>query len=214
VRGLKSNQFRNYQLEPSQIVGLIDNGTKNTSDTVENMNVLYDKKLKKIGIYVNEKWDTYLLDNAVIKVMEYYKEILLDEYELYTIRKIYSYDTINKSYFEGNLGILYNFLAHFDLQPHVIEAELSDIDIIGRELRENNPMYLFDHYTAECVRITKTLKKGQKNEMRKNILDKILTNSSHSVDDLNKTILGIIKVDDEFKNKILFCDETKSIVAS
>jgi len=116
---------------------------------------------------------------------------------MYTIRKIYNYETHNTAYFQQNLTSLYNFIAHFDLNPY---AEVSDKDAIGRELKENNPNYLQEYYSSTFNQIKKTVKKSQKTEMRRMVLDKI---SLNNIDELNRTIFDIIKVDDDFKNKIL-----------
>lgn len=204
VKKLDGDIFKSFQIEQADILGLIDDITRVQPDATETMNILFDKKLNSIRMYFNHKWNIFWLDVGVIELMKIIKESYLDSYETYLIRKIYHYDTLASAQqcYESFLEDYYRFIINFDLPPYICECGLTDKEIIGRELKETNPTFLDTHYAQVYGKLKKEAKRGQKLEIRKHIVNIIKRNTIQNIDELNRDIFAVIKMDEEFKTHI------------
>jgi hypothetical protein len=201
VKKLDADVYRNFQIEQGDIINLIDDITRVKPDSTEKMNIVFDKKLNSIRMYINKKWEIFWLDVGVIELMKIVKESYLDNYETYLIRKIYDYKTLPSAQmcYENYLEEYYRFIINFDLLPYVSECSLSDQDLIGRELKEDNPNYLEGHYTQIYGKLKKETKRVEKMEIRKHIINIIKRNTIQNIDELNRNIFDVIKMDEDFK---------------
>ena len=204
VKKLDADVYRNFQIEQSDIIGMIDDLTRVKSDETEKMNIVFDKKLNSIRMYINKKWEIFWLDVGVIELIKIIKESYLDSYETYLMRKIYDYSTLASSQmcYENYLQDYYRFIINFDQLPYICECSLSDKDIIGRELKETNSHYLEDHYHQIYAQLKKEAKRGQKLEIRKHIINIIKRNTIQNIDELNRNIFEVIKMDEDFKKNL------------
>lgn len=202
----KMDSYCNYQIDQTTILGMIDDISRVKPEETEKMNILFDKKLNSVRMFINHKWQTYWLDAGVIELMKIIKESYLDTYETYLIGKIYDYDIMssnNDGHYINYLHEYYRFIINFNLLPYVCECDLTDKELIGRELDEHNPNYLERRFRREYNDLKKTVKKTEIMEMRKHVVNILKRNSIQNTDQLNRDIFGIMQMDDEFKQKIL-----------
>jgi len=84
----------------------------------------------------------------------------------------------------------YRFLAAVDVYPYIKHADEFDEAIQ-------------DQYNEMYAKIRDALTLGGKNKVVNEIIDIIIRNSKRNVSDLNKKIVNLFKMEEEFKNSIM-----------
>jgi hypothetical protein len=200
---LENNKYNEgYLLQLEDIYKVIDDVTCR-SDDLENMNILYDKDSKRFRIYSCGKWESFMESFGIKTIIRLLKSYFLDNYEKYLLCNLYGfeYTKLNRVKLKEYLDIYYHFLASMELDP--IIATSLDEDIFGRLVKENEPNYMVNRLVDEFIKIKKSVKKSEINGTNKKILNLLKDNHSHNLKNLNKSILEILKVDEEFSNLLM-----------
>lgn len=203
---IKSGYYNFHQIETSDILTLVDNITLVKIDETEKMNILFDKKLKIIRLFMHKKWDVHSVDKGIIELIRIIKEQYLDSYELYLIKKIYDYDVIIKNdekRYETFFFDYLQFLAKIDLPPYICELGESDMDLVGRRAHDKNTHYIIDHYGQVFENFKKEIKKTQITELKSELLNIIKRNTIQNLATLDKELMTTIRIDEEFRNRLL-----------
>jgi hypothetical protein len=108
---------------------------------------------------------------------------------------------LNRVKLKEHLDIYYRFLASMEMDPLI--ATLVDEEIFGRLIKENEPNYMVNRLVDEFISIKKTVKKSEMNGVTKKILSILKDSHSHNLESLNRSILEILKVDQEFSNLLM-----------
>ena len=189
------------RMQEKDFYDIVDNMTtfKNISE-LQDMNIVYDIETKKLKLYEGSNiWLEEMIEFGIIKLIDIIHENYLFTYEMYLIRKIYGEGVNNlreKSEYRKALENYYKFIGIFDVKPYCLEktnGEILGITDLSYSIEESCQSIYDKIAVPKCeMRNTKKL-----------LIDLIKTNSKNSIKELNKIILDTIKVDKEFKEKIL-----------
>ena len=208
VRRMERNGFKyGFVLQAQDLMGVIDemSSIKRDDATFEDLNLMFNPKYQKLMIYDNGDWDEHLIDNGISRIIVLVKEYFLDTYEIFLIRRIREALTALE-----HLTDYYKFIACFRAQPYIkgqpdnkilynsddprFEAESAFHDISAHSI--------VDHFYPKYQEISDGLSRGEISEMKRKVLEIIKRNSSRNIDEFNKRIVDLIRMDDGFKATI------------
>jgi hypothetical protein len=208
VKRLERNGYKHgFFLEAKDLMNLIDEVSSIHRDdaTFEDMNLIFNNKYQKLQIYSDGIWDEYLVDNGLTRIIEIVKAHYLDTYEIYLIRRIK-----DGSMTTEHLKDYYKFIACFRTKP-VIKG-LSDNKIL---YNARDPAYdqepafhdiaahsLSDRFYPMYQQINDDLRRGEIADMKRKVIDIIKRNSTRNIDEFNKKIVDLIRMDDGFKSRL------------
>jgi hypothetical protein len=203
LKKLEQDKYPNgYYLNEDGLLKLIDNVTKIDKDNIEKMNVLFDKTVRRLKLYSCGDWDSYLEDIGCKEVVKLVKSYFLDTYENYLIRNLHCDDTSqNRVKLREHLEIYYRFISIFELDPAI--TNLTDEEILGHVLIEDNEFYLANTYSKLFYDQKKEVKIGDKNKCKRKIANIIKENTQHNLSQLNRTILELLRADSDFKQQLV-----------
>jgi hypothetical protein len=90
-----------------------------------------------------------------------------------------------------------------DVNLDPLIATSTDEEIFSRVIKENEPSYMVNCLVDEFVKMKKGLKTSEMAGTSKKILNLLKDNHSHNLESLNRSILEILKVDEEFSNLLM-----------
>ena len=208
VRRMERNGFKyGFVLQAQDLMGVIDemSSIKRDDATFEDLNLMFNPKYQKLMIYDNGDWDEHLIDNGISRIIVLVKEYFLDTYEIFLIRRIREALTALE-----HLTDYYKFIACFRVQPYIkgqpdnkilynsddprFEAASAFHDISAHSI--------VDHFYPKYQEISDGLSRGEISEMKRKVLEIIKRNSSRNIDEFNKRIVDLIRMDDGFKSTI------------
>lgn len=201
-----------------------------TNAHVKNMNIIFNKKDKKISIYTT-KWKTYLPDMAVKMILTSIQENYFDTYECYLIRKLHDNDINDRLLARVPLEELlieyYTFIAYFDLTPFIKEKTNTDIlnatfgesddtkssgsndepadedEEDEEDHDEEEDMTISDKYTPKFEKARQSITKTERRRIQKAVLTIIKNNCEASLGHLNQKVLDLFRMDETFKAQIM-----------
>jgi hypothetical protein len=204
TRRLANNLYKTpYNLTEDGIIELINAITIIDPDQIDRLNLLFDKKLNRLKIYKEEEWKTLMVEMGIRDLVSLFKSYFLDTYELYLIKNLHSEGSVfpNRYPFQEHIDIYYRFIATFDLTPAI--SNTSDHDLLGHRLVDGNDYYLEETYTKKYGDIKSNLKNSEKAGLKKKILNVVKENSIHNLNELNKQISEILKINGSFRHQLL-----------
>lgn len=157
------------------------------------INLIFDKKLNRLNMYRSDKWDDFLIDVGVQELIRIVKSTYLDICEAYLIKKMTlpAYNAFDKNNYRLLINEYYQFIAFFDLPPTVYQK--TDDEIIG-----DNEYSLEDTYMVTYNEIKNKTNKVDRRSMKVKVADIIKRNTLHNIDELNKNIISMIRMDENF----------------
>ena len=203
INNLKENNFKRgtYDIDEDRQLELISDISKIKTGDVENMNIFYDEKTKELNIH-NGCWDSYLVDRGLKELIYMLQNNLLNHYEQYLMKQYYVFEKNErtKQKIREDIERHYKFIGCFELEPFVKGKD--DCDILGDEHGDFGVYKLEEKYTALYTSIVDDMKRYEINKMKKNILDILKSNTKKNIKDLNKKIVELMNIDEEFKKTI------------
>jgi len=214
---LTHDTFREpLELSQSQLMEIVDNLTKAIRGSqrtcfLEDFNFIYDSKRKRINIY-SGRWEEYLVVNGIEYLILNIKDYYLEAYEIYLMRNLCKsgIDISKVNRFTKCLEDYYHFLSCFEIKPYCkgkydnqilynkederFDQEPDELDRDGYIISERFSKMYNDIYGA----ITNTERKSKQKEL----LDIIKSNSKNNLEELDKNIIDLVKVDADFKEGI------------
>lgn len=179
ITRLENRSFKDYFLEHHNLIDVIDHVTQ--SDSLDNLNIIHDTVCDKLKIYNGAKWDSLLFDQGACELIRCIQSAYLDVYETYLIERYISTPSLR---IKDMLTTYYKFISSFDLEPS-----------INDETEEE----LYDLYKS----IESNIKMSEVKRVKKEVHDIIKNNNRKSVIDLNKAVMELMQVDEDFKNKVI-----------
>jgi hypothetical protein len=198
IKRLEGNRYKyGMHLKENDILDIVDNISK-VSDNFEDFNVLYDADMNKVKLY-SRSWSPLLVDAGVKKLIEIIQDSYLYAYEMYLLRKIHDGKIINE--FERNkykisLEEYYKFMNIFDIDPYCVDK--TDDDIISNGSED----YTIQDKVHKLYNEMK-ISKSESNKLKKTVTDIIKNNSKYNIKELNKKVLNLIDINEEFKTELL-----------
>lgn len=196
VYKLENDKFKyGYELDRDALMNIMDEISQVSLENIEDMNIIYDDGGKRLKLYDGE-WRSLRCKCAIKELLNAVKAVYLDKYELYLIKKI---KNITKSSFDyqklqEQLTEYYRFIACNDVYPCV--KETSDLEEDVKEEYYNKYRKIYDGVTN-----------GEKMRTNKEVSDIVTRNAKQNLNDLNKKLANLFKMDEEFKRAIMDMDE-------
>ena len=203
VNRLENNLFKyGYDIDQNRLFDIIDEISKIKKGEFKQLNIVYDEKMKELNLYKSGSWEVYLVDIGIKEVMSILKDQFLDYYEKYIVKNIYVFETseIKKGKLKNDLIEHYKVLACFDLLPYI--KDKNNEELVGKEYHNTNEYSIEEKWLNEYNNIVNTIKQVEINKMKKNIENILKNNSKRSVKDLNKQIINLLNIDEDFKKEL------------
>ena len=174
-----------------------------TNTRLNDLNIYYDNKLKKINIYQESGWGTLQEDSGVARVVELLKSYYLNDYEFYLVKNINwcKSQVSGRVLMNDHLKILYHFFSIFLLSPFI--SSLRDRDILGYQIRDECEYVLRDKYLAIYRDEKEQIKDSERHQVKNKILKIIKTNSLQNITELNTAVMEILRCDVDYRNSFL-----------
>jgi len=179
---------------------------------IQDINFIYDWKHQRIHVY-GSKWKEYLIQQGLTYLVETIASYYLEAYEIYLIRKLIDTNIPirNHQKYITCIEQYYLFLASFDVLPYV-EGKSDNKIIYNREDTEFDDVPLetefeayriVDKYTQLYHKTKSNMTIAQKRRIQADVADILKSNTRQNIAELDKNIIGVINIDNEFKNKLL-----------
>lgn len=185
------------KVDQKDIMSIID--TLTSFKSIQSMNVVYENVPDKLKIFSGGEWKPYMFDAGVDVIISTLQTTYLDHYELYLITKYHiSRDIYERQCIKEFIQEYYKFIACFELNPKV--QNVTDGEILQTKQRSYD---LSEQFYPLFMRIRDDLKHTAATSLRRNVVKLIRTNHQASVLEINKKIMELIQMDEDFKNDIL-----------
>lgn len=207
---LESNKYKGtFTLDQSNFLEIIDEISK-LGNTLENFNVYYDQKLKKLHVHDNGEWTETFIEIGIQKIiLSVLKDYYLDSYECYLHRLLHGTceSKIPPQDIEKYLIEYYKFIGSMDLDPYIKgmsnnkilynrDDERFDTDY---ESHDYDAFSICDKYLKVFISTRDNTTKSEINKIKRQVVDVIKGNSTNNMKELNKKITELFVVDEAFK---------------
>jgi hypothetical protein len=198
---LSKDKYKDYQLEYNDFKEIIDKIT--TITDVPKLNIIYDNVLDKLQIFHCGEWVSFLMDSGIKDIIEKIQGCYLNAYECFLIRRIYSNNTsyVIKQQYKESLKEYYRFLACFDIDPFIKDKD--DSEILDDDSIDCSDYNIQEEWYAKYKNIDEVIMKSDINRTKKEINNIIKNNTKASILELNKKVMEIMQMDEEFKTQII-----------
>lgn len=205
VRRLDLGKAKHFQMDKNSFLSVID--TITTIQDIDKLNIIYDEVPNKIKVFTCGEWRSSLLDAGVQEMIFKIKGCYLDFYECYLLRKYYdpALGQQQRSHIKELIEDYYKFISCFDILPFA--KDKNDNEIL---YRADDPRHHQEHeFTIEeqwypCYkRIKAALMMSEVKSVKKEVADIVKKNTRSNVIELNKKMMEVIQMDEEFKDTIL-----------
>lgn len=203
-----------YTLSQDDIYDIIDEISKVTDNNIADMNLLYDSKLNKLLVYESGDWKEMFVTSGMKSIIRIIQDYYWHTYEKYLIRKIKNRNNIPFSQRNDLKELLfeyYKFIACLDIDPFVKDKNNNQIlyssdddrywmDVPYTDIDQHS---YTDEFMKDYTRIKNELKRYEIDSVKKQVLELIKTNSKKNICELNKSVISLFNVDEEFKNDLI-----------
>lgn len=210
VKRLENDKYKyGFHLKKTDLFEIIDEVTTACNvSTLEEFNILYDKKINRVKLYEQGTWQDLLVTSGLTRMMFIIKSYFLDAYECYLLRKLYSAEV---SYRQKNeiielLEEYFGFICSFDLEPYMKDRPDTEIlyNVEDDRYSETCSDYsLSEKYYKVFKHICEKITKSEINAVKKEVLDILKRNTIKNIEELNKNMMSIFKVDQDFKEAFM-----------
>ena len=199
-------------LDSNNILEVIDQVSSLANEHCENMNIIYEKKFNKLKLYDMGRWNDHLLFAGITTLLTIIQDNFFNVYECFLIRKI-ELSTLcyqDKFAIKEKLMEYYKFIGCFNIDPYVKNKNESEI-IYNQDDKRCDPFIdptddntaLNQKYLALFTKVCDETKAGELNRIKTTVVDIITKNCLKNVDELNKKVVALFNMDDEFKQTIM-----------
>jgi hypothetical protein len=201
--GWKEDRRGQMWLSPDDIMEVIDDVTCISDDRLEDMNIIYDSKYDKLKLYDSGGWRNMLVKTGCKMVLQYVQECMLDAYESYLAKRMHAADAApqQKQQYREALTSYYKFLACFDIEPYA--KDRSDEDIIEGAGDESSSHAVSDELMELYRSTAAALVSSEQAAMRKEVIGVFKRNGKRNIDDLNRKLAQLFKMDEEFRTRVM-----------
>jgi len=210
ARRFQQNMFRgNVDYRENHFMDMISEVT--AAKEIENFSILYDKDNDRVHFSTGGgEWETKMKKTGICYIVETIVSYCLEYYEIYLCRKVVSAKSDRPSLLES-LESYYRFISTFNIEPYVKGKQ--DAQILYDENDENYDQgasrgdieahRLVDEYMALYMKAKNELSDTQRRATIKEVLEILKSNTKTNIRELNKRIMDIIRIDDDFRNIII-----------
>lgn len=205
VRRLDHGKMKHFEMDRNTLLAVID--TITTIQDIDKLNIIYDEVPNKIKVFTCGEWRSSLLDAGIQEMVAKIKGCYLDFYECYLLRKFYDVGSApqTKAHIKELIEDYYRFIGCFDILPYV--KGKCDNEVL---YRADDPRYhargdydIEEHWYPCYKRIKAVLMMSEVKNVKKEVADIVKKNTKANVIELNRKMMEVIQMDEEFKNDIL-----------
>ena len=183
-----------YVMDESNLLDCVNKSTQIVGD-ISKFCIYYDKKINKIKINLGGQWESFIEDQGVVEIIKFIKSYFFNDYEVYLIKNLHDPTSkVNRPLLKEHLEIYYRFIAMFDLKPYIYD--LNDEDILGHRLSDSTNIKLKLMYERVYNDKNNAVKTSDKDKIKNKLLKIIKGNTVQNIEELNKIIIDILKIDD------------------
>lgn len=204
IKKLEDRSYKyGFQLGHTDFLEVVDKSVQlGSTIDLRGLNLLYINELNKIAIYHDDEWTHYLFDSGLNKIITIIRNYYLESYEKYILYKIFvdkEATAIECNTYKNQLNEYFQFLACFDIFPS--SKDQDNLFLPGFSHNDNFYLSKFtiDRYNEQL----ETLKKSDKNKIRKTVGDIIKAHNGANVKLLNKYIINLAVNNEAFKTHLL-----------
>jgi len=203
VERFQSDSFKGpVRYEKDHFMNMIHEVTRSKNKDMDDFCVFYNRDDDRIYFAAGEgKWDDYMSDPGIRYLVDTLVSYNLEEYEAYLIRKLESRVALGE--FRSSLEDYYAFIAVFGIEPWV--RNKMDAELLESDSYDGNEIAC--RYSALYGRVKDALTDAQRKTTARSVVDVIKTTSKTNIRELNKRIMGILNIDDGFKQAMLQLEE-------
>ena len=205
VQRLDKGKLKHFSMDKNSFLSVID--TITTIQDIDKLNIIYDEVPNKIKVFSCGEWRSSLLDAGVQEMILKIKGCYLDFYECYLLRKYYNEDLSHpqKCNVKELIEEYYRFVACFDILPYVKDKNDNEVLYRSDDPRhhQGNEFTIEEHWYPCYKRIKAALMMSEVKNVKKEVVDIVKKNSKANVIELNKKMMEVLQMDEEFKNNIL-----------
>lgn len=195
------NKRYDMQIRRDDIFEIIDEVSSLNNGRIQDFNILYDKKYDKLRMYDSGAWKEFLLHNGCKALLLHLQDGIFDAYECYLIKKFKASKPYDQAKIRQLLEDYYKTLGCFDVPPYV--KDRSDLTIMEDESKYDDDTYEIQEEFLEIYEeVSNKLTKNEINKVRKDVVKILSRNSRKNIDDLNKKVLELFKIEEGFKKII------------
>jgi hypothetical protein len=213
IRHKLENDQGHHFYNVDEMLEVVDSTTRMSDNSVELMNVLYDADMNKLVLYDSGHWREMFFGSGAKEVIKNIQDYFWNAYECYVIRKLESPDVsfADKNDMRVYLHDYYKLLASMNVEPYVQGKSNNKImyspddDRYDREYNyyDMDAFTLSDKYNKEYNKISESLSMKQREKTRNEVYDLIKRNSKRNIAELNKLVMSLLNVNEEYKKIVL-----------
>ena len=210
---LDEDKFKyGYQLKTENFMEIVDNISSTLDNKIEYFNIVYDGKINKLKLYERGTWKHFLIEQGVKQILNITKDYFLDSYECFLMRKIKKHQIsvfdVQKS--KELLIEYYKFIACFEIDPfckdHYDSEILGHDDSEGKQDSGLETEYTYtynEEFYPYYIKALDKLTQSQSMKIKKEVVDIVKRNTTQNINELNKKVLSLIQMDEEFKKNFM-----------
>lgn len=199
VQRFQNDAFKGpVRYEKHHFMDMIHEVARSKSKDMDDLSVFYNRDDDRLYFAAGEgRWDDYMSDPGLRYLIDTVVSYNLEQYEAYLIRKLETRASFGE--FKSSLEDYYAFIAAFAIDPWA--RHKSDADILGS--RSHEGFDIAGRYVTLYARVREDLTDVQRKTTVRSVMDVIKTASKTNIRELNKRIMGILNIDDGFKQAML-----------
>lgn len=191
---------------------IIDELTSIDSRKIDEFNLYCDSKTDKLTILESGEWKAMIISSGLKKVITIIQDYYWNTYEKYLIRVIQKTPiAYEKQRHTELLEDYYSFLAALDVDPcvkdipnnRILYTDENEAYWDDPEPNSCDGFSLSERYSKVYRTVRDNLTLRQRDKIKNDLKDLLKRNSQRNAIELNKVLLSLIKVDNDFKQEIL-----------
>ena len=197
----------------THFLDMIHNVTRAKQRDMDDFCDIYKKDDDRVYMATGTNWEDFNSYSGIKIMVEHIVEYCLEYYEVYLIRKLEGagINLQERALLRESLDEYYSFIASFGLSPKITgraDAQIlynEDDDRYTDDVDRSDPdaHRVVDRYSHTFNKIREGLNDVKKKAMVKNVVDVIKTTTKTNLRELNNRIMGLLNVDEGFKQAML-----------
>jgi len=199
VERFQNDDFKGtVHYQKDHFIDMIHNMTRSKDQDMDDMCVLYNRDDDRVYFSAgNGRWDDYMCDPGIRYLVDTLVSYNLENYEVYLIRKLEERATLGE--LSTSLEDYYRFISVFGVLPWVHNK--GDAELLDDDSLEDNE--IASKYVRMYDRVKGDLTDAQRKVTARAVVDVIKTTTKTNMRELNKRIMGLLNVDEGFKQAVL-----------
>lgn len=214
---LENNSYKyGFELGMDDLLETVNEVSRlcSTCKNFEDFNMVYEKRYDKLNLYEGDQWEEMMFNRGIKVIIEKIQACFLYAYECYLLRKIENegYGSV-VSKCKELLDEYFKFIGCFDIYPYLWKKTNNEILYneddprhMGGRRRDPGDIECFriaDYYGKRYIKIRDETTKSDLNQIKKSVMDIVKKNSLQNSDDLNRKVLELFNMEDQFKKLII-----------